>query len=106
MYCGINESTMEERGRKKEVSNMTAHEGQRMRENAYWNLVVGPVIGLLYVIALPFIAIGTVVVMIGKKAVEGAVSFVGSLVSFSWRPSEAHLAGKKKDKKRKAGDSE
>jgi hypothetical protein len=83
---------------------MTVEARHKVSENVYWSLLAGPVIGLLYVIALPFIAIGTVVAMIGKKVLEGAAGLAGSLVSFGWRPSEAHLAGKKKGRKRKDGN--
>jgi len=62
-------------------------------------LLLGPVFGLVYVIALPFIAIATLIMLIGKKLFRGLLNLVGNIVSFGWRPSEAHLAGKKKKKK-------
>jgi hypothetical protein len=62
-------------------------------------VLAGPVIGLFYVIAMPFIAVGTIVVMIGAKLLSGLFNLLGNLVSFGWRPSEAHLAGKKGKKK-------
>jgi hypothetical protein len=63
-------------------------------------LVAGPFIGLIYVIGLPFIAIATIVILIGKKTLGGMLSLTTNLVSFGWRPSEAYLGGKnKKDKK-------
>lgn len=64
-------------------------------------LIAGPVIGLIYVIAMPFMAVGTILVTAGGKILSGLVDLLGNLVSFSWRPSEAHLAGKKKGKGRK-----
>lgn len=85
---------------------MTAEEGHRVRDSVYWNLVVAPIMGLLYVIALPFIAIGTILALIGKKVAAGAADVVGSLVSFGWRPSEAHLAGKKKERAKEAEEKE
>lgn len=78
---------------------MTAEARHKAGKNVFWSLVAGPVLGLLYVIALPFIAMGTVVAAIGKKVLEGAASLAGNLVSFGWRPLEAHLAGKKKERK-------
>lgn len=66
-------------------------------------LLVGPVIGLFYVIALPFMAVGTIVTLVGGKLLAGLFNFLGSLVSFGWRPREAHLAGKKKGKKKEDG---
>jgi len=44
---------------------MTAQEGHR--EHVYGKLVMAPIVGLLYVIALPFIAIGTVAAVMGKR---------------------------------------
>lgn len=65
-------------------------------------LLAGPVIGLFYVIALPFMAVGTIVTLLGKKVLTGLSGLLGNLVSFGWRPSEAHLTGKKKGKKKRA----
>jgi hypothetical protein len=62
-------------------------------------LLVGPVIGLIYVLMLPFIGIGTVAVLAVRKVVGGAMSLIGKSLSFGWRPKEAYLAGKKKNKK-------
>ena len=64
-------------------------------------LIAGPVIGLFYVIAMPFMAVGTILTMVGGKLLSGLFNFLGNLVSFGWRPSEAHLAGKKKRRKEK-----
>ena len=63
-------------------------------------LLAGPFIGLFYVIAMPFIAVGTIVTLAGRKIFGSLASLLGSLVSFGWRPSEAHLTGKKKGKKK------
>lgn len=65
-------------------------------------LLAGPVIGLVYVIAMPFIALGTIATLAGRKIIGSVATLLGSLVSFGWRPSEAHLTGKKKGKKKKA----
>ena len=59
-------------------------------------LIAGPVIGLFYVIAMPFMAVGTILAMVGGKLLSGLFNLLGNLVSFGWRPSEAHLTGKKK----------
>jgi len=84
---------------------MKAQEGHRAGEHVLGNLAMAPFVGLAYVITLPFIAIGTVAVAIGKKAVKGLCQLAGSLTSFGWRPLEAHLAGKKKDRKREGDKS-
>jgi hypothetical protein len=67
-------------------------------------LLAGPVIGLFYVIALPFMAVGTVLALVGKKVFSSMFNVLGNLVSFGWRPSEAHLTGKKKGKKKEKED--
>lgn len=64
-------------------------------------LIAGPVIGLFYVISLPFIGIATVAALAVGKIVNGLLSLVGTSLSFEWRPMEAYLAGKKKKKDKK-----
>ena len=64
-------------------------------------LMAGPVIGLFYVICLPFIGIATVATLAAGKMVDGLLSLVGSSLSFEWRPKEAYLAGKNKKKSKK-----
>ncbi len=59
-------------------------------------LLMAPFIGLFYVIALPFISIATMAALVGRKLVGGLFNLLGNLVSFSWRPGEAYLGGKKK----------
>ena len=75
---------------------MKALEGDRAGGHVMGNLVLAPFVGLAYVIGLPFIAIGTVLVVVGKKALAGVVNLAGHLSSFGWRPLEANLSGKKK----------
>jgi hypothetical protein len=62
-------------------------------------LLAGPILGLLYVILLPFIGIATVGMLAVRKVVGGLLSLIGKSLSFGWRPKEAYLAGKKKGKK-------
>lgn len=64
-------------------------------------LIAGPVMGLLYVICLPFIAIATVVILIGRKSLGSVIGIVRNLIAFGWRPTEAYLGGKKERKSRK-----
>jgi len=64
-------------------------------------LIAGPVIGLLYVIALPFIGIATVASLAVGKIVNGLLGLVGSSLSFEWRPMEAYFSGKNKKKGKK-----
>jgi len=68
-------------------------------------LLLGPVVGFLYVIFLPFISVAAIIVMIGGKALGKVWSLVRTLAYFEWRPSEAYLAGKKKKEKGKGKES-
>lgn len=69
-------------------------------------LVLGPLVGLLYVVFLPFIAIGTVAAVAGRKVIGAVLGLAGRSLSFGWRPSTAHLAGKKRRKETKAEKQE
>ncbi len=62
-------------------------------------LLLAPVVGLGYVICLPFISVSAIVGMIGGKALGRGWNLVRTLAYFEWRPSEAYLAGKKKKEK-------
>lgn len=67
-------------------------------------LLAGPVIGLVYVIFLPFIGIAVVATVAGRKLVEGMANLIGKSLSFGWRPKNAYLSGKKKEKSREKHD--
>ena len=62
-------------------------------------LVLGPMVGLVYVICLPFMAIATIITLLAGKVMGGVLGLLWNLVSFGWRPSEAYLSGKKRKKK-------
>jgi hypothetical protein len=62
-------------------------------------LLAGPIIGLFYVLCLPFIGIATIATLAIGRVVSGLLSLVGKSLSFGWRPREAYLSGKKKNKK-------
>jgi len=64
-------------------------------------LLLGPFIGLAYVIALPFVSIATMAALVARKIAGGIFNLLGNLVSFGWRPGEAYLGGKKKKETRK-----
>ncbi len=57
-------------------------------------VAVAPLIGLLYIVGLPF----AFLFAIGYAAVSGLVKALGVSPTLEWRPQEAYLAGKK-DKK-------
>jgi hypothetical protein len=62
-------------------------------------LLAGPIIGLLYVVFLPFIGIATLAAVASRKILVGAANVAGKTIAFGWRPVEAYLAGRKKGKK-------
>ena len=61
-------------------------------------LAAGPVLGLIFAVFLPFIGIAMTLGLIGRKLVEGVANTAVNSVSFGWRPVEAYLAGRKKEK--------
>jgi hypothetical protein len=68
------------------------------RQNMYktiGRIATAPFIGLAYVVALPFVFAYAIF-----SAVTGAVlGMIGREAAFGWRPAEAYLAGRKKEKK-------
>jgi len=62
-------------------------------------LLAGPIIGLFYVLSLPFIGIATLATLATGWVVGNVMSLIGKSLSFGWRPREAYLSGKKKNKK-------
>jgi hypothetical protein len=79
---------------------MTATKAEHKKGKALVALMFGPLIGLLYIICLPFIAIATVMVLGIRKVIGGLFNLLAHLMSFEWRPAETYLAGKKKAKKK------
>jgi hypothetical protein len=60
--------------------------------------LLGPITGLLYVVLFPFIGLAVVLMAAGRRVAEGMVSLVEKNISFHWRPRDAYLTGKKKEK--------
>jgi hypothetical protein len=58
-------------------------------------LVAGPVLGLAYAVFLPFVGIAMLAAVLLKKLFAGAVQTAWKGAAFSWKPSEAYLAGRK-----------
>ena len=71
-----------------------------LRISAGVMLLAGPIIGLLYVVLLPFIGIATVATVATRKVVGGVFNLIGKSLSFGWRPRTAYLSGKKKPDKK------
>lgn len=61
-------------------------------------LVVGPILGLVYAVFLPFIGIALLLQTLAVKIFGGAANSLVKGVSFGWRPIEAYLTGKKNKK--------
>jgi len=58
-------------------------------------LVAGPILGLAYAVFLPFIGVAMLLTVVSKKVFGGALHTAQKGAGFSWKPSEAYLAGKK-----------
>jgi hypothetical protein len=58
-------------------------------------LMAAPVIGLVFAVFLPFIAIAMTLTLVGKKLANMTADATKGSMSFGWRPIEAYLAGKK-----------
>ena len=65
-------------------------------------LAMGPVIGLVFAIFLPFIGIAMTVGVVARKLAEGVADAAAGSLSFGWRPVEAYLAGRKRKKEARA----
>lgn len=57
--------------------------------NRAGTLLLGPVVGLGYVIFLPFMSVAAIIVMIGGKTLGKVWNIARRLAFFGWRPSEA-----------------
>jgi hypothetical protein len=64
-------------------------------------LLLGAVVGLIYVIFLPFVSVATMIVMACGKALGKLWNLAMDTVHFGWRPSETYLLGKKEKEKEK-----
>jgi hypothetical protein len=59
-------------------------------------LLLGPIVGLIYVIFLPFVSIVAIIGLAGGKVIGKLWGLLRNLVYFGWRPAESYLSGKKK----------
>jgi len=62
-------------------------------------LLLGPFLGLLYAVFLPFIGIAMAVKVVLQKIGVTVTGTARTGASFGWRPSESYLAGKRKKEK-------
>jgi hypothetical protein len=73
--------------------------GQRIDGNSSgFILLTAPLIGLLYVVSLPFIGIATVATLASSIIMTRLYNLAAKTISFGWRPSNAYLSGKNKKK--------
>lgn len=63
--------------------------------------LLGPIIGVLYVVFFPFIGLAVVLMAAGRRVAESVVNLVVKSFSFHWRPGDAYLTGKNKEKSKK-----
>lgn len=63
-------------------------------------VVLGPVIGLLYVLTLPLIGFAMIVTLLAERVGEWVAAAIGTTAAFGWRPVEAYLMSRKKKAER------
>jgi urea transporter len=61
-------------------------------------LLAGPILGFVYIIALPIMGVITALGLLLQKTLGSVFSLGRDIVSFGWRPSESYLGGKNKKK--------
>jgi len=59
-------------------------------------LAASPVVGLIYIIVMPFLGMTAIATIIGVNILNGLSGIVGKNISFGWRPKNAFLSGKKR----------
>jgi hypothetical protein len=59
-------------------------------------LLLGPILGLAYVVLMPIMGIVTALSLMVQKTLGGLFSLGKHIVTFGWRPTEAYLGGKNK----------
>jgi hypothetical protein len=68
-------------------------------------MLASPVMGFIYVVVMPFIAIGAAVGALGWMLLSRVVSLLLKSVSFAWQPTMSYFLGGSKGRKtrRKGG---
>jgi len=59
-------------------------------------LLTGPILGLIYIVALPIMGVVTALGLLLQKTLGGAFNLGKHIVTFGWRPAESYLGGKTK----------
>jgi hypothetical protein len=61
-------------------------------------LLLGPILGLAYIVFLPIMGIVTALALMVQKTLGGVFGLGKHIVHFGWRPAESYLGGKNKKK--------
>jgi hypothetical protein len=69
-------------------------------------VVLGPVMGFLYVLTLPLIGFAMIVTLLAKRVGEWVAEAIGATAAFGWRPVEAYLMSRKKKAAGRKGPAE
>ena len=64
-------------------------------------VLAGPVIGLFYVVLLPFIGLAMILMLVTSQLSSVLYEVFGRTAAFGWRPVEAYLLSRKKKRKAK-----
>ncbi|HTG00431.1 MAG TPA: hypothetical protein VK654_07555 [Nitrospirota bacterium] len=67
-------------------------------------LVAGPILGLVYIIAMPVTGVAAFLGLLLQRIAASALGLGRHIIYFDWRPAESYLGGKNK-KKGNAGDA-
>lgn len=63
-------------------------------------VVLGPILGFLYVLALPLIGFAMILTLLAKRVGEWVAGAIGTTAAFGWRPVEAYLMSRKRKAER------
>lgn len=58
-------------------------------------IIIGPLIGFVYALTLPIIGIAIMIALFSSKLIGKVGEVAWTAASFSWRPTESYLAGKR-----------
>ena len=68
-------------------------------------VLMGPVIGLFYVVLLPFIGLAMILMLVTQQLSNALFEVFGTTAAFGWRPVAAYLLSRKKKKASKGKQS-
>ena len=68
-------------------------------------VLMGPVVGLFYVVLLPFIGLAMILMLVTQQLSNALFEVFGRTAAFGWRPVEAYLLSRRKKKAGKGKQS-